>query len=238
MEEQPSVFKIFEDIGGKFHIPEDDFRQKSAAIRNFVFDWDGVFTDGRKMHGGQSSFSEIDSMGLNLLRFGWYLLTGDVPFFAIITGLNNATAIEFARREHFDTIFMGFMNKKLAFDYLQDNYPVTAESTAYFFDDVLDLCVCAEAGMRLMMQRRMNPGFNGYVEKHQLADYSASVSGGHNGLRECSELLLMTTGIFEEAMDHRTSFSQAYVQYWEMRQRIQPRSFVSENGQVKEISLH
>ena len=68
-----SVLKIFEDNGGKFHTPEKQFIEILGTIKAFVFDWDGVFTNGEKDHELQSRFNEVDSIGTNLLRFAFYL---------------------------------------------------------------------------------------------------------------------------------------------------------------------
>ena len=47
-------------------------QQKLQQVKAFIFDWDGVFNDGRKDIQGNSGFSEIDSMGINMMRFSYY----------------------------------------------------------------------------------------------------------------------------------------------------------------------
>lgn len=63
---------ILEDyFKGEFVINSTALRQKFRTIKAFVFDWDGVFNNGQKNIDGHSTFSEVDSMGVNLIRFRW-----------------------------------------------------------------------------------------------------------------------------------------------------------------------
>ena len=55
----------------------------------FVLDWDGVFNSGEKTSTTGSSFSEVDSMGLNLLRYAYYLVHGKMPVTLVISGEKN-----------------------------------------------------------------------------------------------------------------------------------------------------
>ena len=60
---------IFESEGGEFITPPFVLMEKLKNIKAIVFDWDGVFNEGVKGGGNHSGFSEIDSMGTNMLRF-------------------------------------------------------------------------------------------------------------------------------------------------------------------------
>ena len=68
-----SNLKVFENNGGKFLISEALLISNLSRIKAFIFDWDGVFTNGEKDHELQSRFNEVDSMGTNLLRFSFFL---------------------------------------------------------------------------------------------------------------------------------------------------------------------
>jgi 3-deoxy-D-manno-octulosonate 8-phosphate phosphatase (KDO 8-P phosphatase) len=63
----------FINLGGTFLTPPSRIKSSLANIKAFVLDWDGVFNDGRKTSETDSTFSEIDSMGINLLRFDYWL---------------------------------------------------------------------------------------------------------------------------------------------------------------------
>ena len=88
----------FSALGGTFVTPAERIAERAAACRAVVFDWDGVFNSGAKGEGASSSFSEADSMGINLLRYGLWRARGRLPVAAVITGERNETAIRFATR--------------------------------------------------------------------------------------------------------------------------------------------
>ena len=67
------IAKLYRDLGGMFVCSPEELKQKLMNVKAFVFDWDGVFNNGQKQSSGGSHFSEVDSMGLNLLRFSHYL---------------------------------------------------------------------------------------------------------------------------------------------------------------------
>ena len=104
----------FVKLGGTFLTPAKRINSSLADIKAFVFDWDGVFNDGRKTSETDSTFSEIDSMGINLLRFDYWLRNRQIPRIFIITGMKNQAATEFSKREHFDGIFLNVKNKREA----------------------------------------------------------------------------------------------------------------------------
>jgi len=96
---------IFTELGGTFSRPFAEFKDRLSKIKAYIFDWDGVFNDGVKTVQGGSPFSEIDSMGTNMLRFGHWMKTGELPFVAVITGEENPTAQYLAQREHFHSVY-------------------------------------------------------------------------------------------------------------------------------------
>src|SRR4051812_22453306 len=122
---------IFTELGGRFCRPFAEFKDRLSKIKAYVFDWDGVFNDGVKPDSnraaqGGSPFSEIDSMGTNMLRFGHWMATGELPFVAIITGEENPTAQYLAQREHFHAVYFKSANKLIAFEhFLRENHLYT-----------------------------------------------------------------------------------------------------------------
>ncbi|MGA0248220.1 MAG: hypothetical protein ACO3NV_06300, partial [Schleiferiaceae bacterium] len=118
-----------------------------------ILDWDGVFHDGRKGSDGGSSFSELDSMGLNLLRFGHYLQTGQILPVAIVTGERNETAEAFARREHLHVFGFYAKEKTRAIEPLEAAWGSKAATWGFVFDDILDFGLAARVGLRAMVYR-------------------------------------------------------------------------------------
>jgi len=214
--------KPFVQAGGKLLVSEDTLRSLLKSVKAFVFDWDGVFNMGIKSPHLPSPFSEPDSMGVNLLRYG-YWLTHDqtLPFTAIITGATNETAQYFAQREHFHAIYYGYKNKREAWDHFCKKFELAPEEIAFVFDDVLDVSVAKMSGLRFLVKRRGNPLFNDFVQEKQLCEYMTAHNGGTYAVREICELLLATYGIYEQVLDSRIGFDLPYQQYWKARNAIE-----------------
>jgi 3-deoxy-D-manno-octulosonate 8-phosphate phosphatase (KDO 8-P phosphatase) len=207
----------FAASGGLFVSPMLQMAQKAKDVNTLIFDWDGVFHEGQKDSAGSSRFSEVDSMGVNMLRFGLFLQNGVLPFTAILTGENNPTAQAFAKREHFDLMVYQAKDKKSVFERLAISENLHAQQAAFFFDDILDLGLAREVGVRFYLLRKANPMLNQYVFQHKMADYASGSSGGQHGLRECCEVMLAAMKQFQATLEHRAQMSPVYLDYWEQR---------------------
>ena len=213
-------------FAGSFYTPEEELIAKLGQVKAWVFDWDGVFHSGQKDSQGNSSFSEVDSMGLNLLRYGTYLQNGAMPLSIILTGMNNPTAAYFAEREHFDALFMGFRDKSHALNYICEQHQLAPYEVGFVFDDVLDFNVAKEVGVRFAVPHSAAPMTHDFMAHNGLVDYACAHAGGHGALREMAELSLVLMGQFDTVVEDRTAFNQAYTNYWEARQAIATAQFV------------
>src|SRR4051812_17673617 len=106
------IENLFSVLGGRFITPITEMQNKLERIKAFVFDWDGVFNNGQKTSTGGSAFSEVDSMGTNLLRFSWFLKNGSLPYAAVLSGEKNETAFYFSEREGFHASFFKVPHKQ------------------------------------------------------------------------------------------------------------------------------
>jgi len=88
---------VFSRLGGTFVTPIGTLIERMGTIRGFVSDWDGVFNQGAKGEGAESTYSEPDSMGINLLRYALWREHGELPIAALITGAENPSARSRAR---------------------------------------------------------------------------------------------------------------------------------------------
>ncbi len=232
-----SNLKAFENNGGKFLISESLFTSKLNSIKAFVFDWDGVFTNGEKDHELQSRFNEVDSMGTNMLRFSFFLKHNKLPIAAIISGENNKAAFTFTTRECFNANYFKVANKTDATKHLCETFGIAANEIAYVFDDVLDLSIAKECGLRIFIQRRANPLFNEYVTKNKLADYVTFSESGNFAVRESCELLMGTYNLYNEAITQRTNYSENYARYIELRRATKVKHHTISEGKITEISV-
>ncbi|GAB3567395.1 hypothetical protein GCM10027578_18210 [Spirosoma luteolum] len=215
--------QTFTALGGQFITPVDVLTDKLRHIRAVVFDWDGVFNDGVKTEAGSSSFSEVDSMGTNLLRFGFWLHHGGrLPLMAVITGVTNTLADTLVGREHFHACYSQAKHKIDVLHHLLEQHQLQPHEVAFFFDDALDLSVAEVAGVRVMVRRRANPLLIDYVVRHGLVDYVTGAESGQWAVREGCEVLLGLLGQFDTVMAERLRYRPVYDQYYRQRQAITP----------------
>lgn len=214
-----------ERAGGECVVAPADLEQRLKRTRAFVFDWDGVFNTGAKTADGGSTFDEADAMGTNLLRFGYWLEYGELPFTAIITGEENPGAIQLVEREHFNAIYFRTRHKTAALNHIHEHLGIDRATIAYGFDDVLDLPIAEACGLRLMVARDASALFTDYVKKNNLCDYVTGQPGGRHAVREMCELLLGLAGQFDEVIRKRGEFEPHYRRYLEARNSVQPKRF-------------
>jgi 3-deoxy-D-manno-octulosonate 8-phosphate phosphatase (KDO 8-P phosphatase) len=216
------LIHLFEELGGEFVSPSSLFAKKWSKIKAFVFDWDGVFNTGIKGHEVTSHFTEADSMGVNMLRFSFWLKNDQKQAITgIITGQNNQSALHFAQREHFNIVYMGKANKAEAFSDMCTRLDLKPEEVMYVFDDVLDLPVAEKAGLRMMINRYSSPLFYHHVKSEKLADYITFNEGGENAVREVCELLIGANDNYSDVMKKRSAFSGDYESYLNERNKIE-----------------
>ncbi len=224
-----------EQTGGKFVLPPVSLSNRLQSTHAFVFDWDGVFNNGFKQGEAGSGFSEADSMGTNLLRFGYWLTYGQLPFFAIVTGERNPAAIALAEREHFDAIYFKTRNKLAALDHLQQQFKLKTEHIAYAFDDVLDIPIARSCGLRFLVSRKASPLFEKYIKDKHMCDYITGQSGDSHAVREICELVLELTGQFEQAVTLRSTFASKYTEYLELRNsgKTEKYTYLEDKGKIE-----
>jgi 3-deoxy-D-manno-octulosonate 8-phosphate phosphatase (KDO 8-P phosphatase) len=156
---------------GEFISSPTTLKQKLKQVKAFVFDWDGVFNDGRKNFEGHSGFSETDSMGVNMMRFSYFLQHKQLPVTAIITGENNQLAFSFAKRENLHLVYYKAANKENALMHLCEQHRISPADILFVFDDVLDFSVAKLAGVRFMIGRNANPLLHEFAAERRLVDY-------------------------------------------------------------------
>lgn len=219
----PSERDPFVELGTELLYPREDLTARLQRIRAVLFDWDGVFNDGWKDADGGSPFSEVGSMGVNMLRFGLWLQNGEkLPFAGIITGQHNAHAERFAQREKLHGLYMGFIDKREAFDAFLLKHGLKDEEVAFFFDDAIDLAVAARCGLRILMRGQASGFFVKHVVTRESADVITALSGGQNGLREATDGLLTLMDRYGEVIDNRAAYSGIYQRYLAQRQAVAP----------------
>lgn len=200
---------IFTSNGGKFIISPTRLKEKLVGVKAILFDWDGVFNSGEK-GALPSSFNEVDSMGINMLRFGYFMMLGRIPFTAIVTGETNQAGFKWAKRERFDDVFFQVKNKVDLLPILKKEHGIEPDELLFVFDDILDLSLAKEAGVRFLVNRKANPLFNAFCVKNNLCDYLTFSDGKANAIREITEVALDGIGKFESTMEERMQYDGIY----------------------------
>ncbi len=229
------VSRFFAEQGGVFVIAPDELADKLKTVQALIFDWDGVFNDGSKGNDRNSPFSEADSMGTNMLRYGLWLQNRRMPVAVVITGEQNSMAVNFAEREHFNAIFAGIGDKGMAVDHICSEYKLAPQALACIFDDINDLAMAKRCGVRCLVHRPASPLFKQYVRDGGYCDYITAQNTGRNAVREIAELFLGLCGLFAKAVDSRVAVDQAYRDYLERRQKIATRSYGQVDNEVVEM---
>lgn len=223
-----------EHFNGQFITLPDAFKLKLNNISAIVADWDGVFNDGTKSAEKGSGFGEPDSLGLNMFRFAYWLETQTILPIAIITGKPNESAKMLAKREKFNGLYFGTKDKKSALDHFTEANQLHFANTAIFFDDIIDVSMLKDAGLRFMVNRPGPKAFEEYIVKNHLADYITSTFGGQNAVREIAELLLVMNGNFERVIDERTRYSDAFKTYMDKRNQVKQIIYKWDDGRFTE----
>lgn len=214
---------------GNFVVSEADVANRLNKAKAFIFDWDGVFNNGFKTGQAGSGFSEVDSMGTNLLRFSHFLKTKHLPLTAIISGEKNESAQFFASREHFNLSFYKIAHKIDALNYICDHKGIKPEEVVYFFDDVLDLSIAKVCGLRILISKQSTSLFTEYCKKNNLVDYNTANSGGDHGVRESCEMLMAVNGTFDEVIKQRTELSELYKDYIRQRNNVDTQIYTKDS---------
>ncbi len=213
----------FRELGGTFLTDITTLSKRLDVIRALVFDWDGVFNEGAKRQGADSGFSEADSMGTNMFRYGLWRRDGALPITAIITGQPNATAESFAKREHFHAFYSGVENKGDMIGRFCATYGLERDQIACVFDDINDLGMAAECGARFLVRRRSSPMLEEYVARNGCCDYITAAEAGRYSVREIAELALGVMGAFDAVVRSRSAHDDDYQRYFSARQAVETR---------------
>jgi 3-deoxy-D-manno-octulosonate 8-phosphate phosphatase (KDO 8-P phosphatase) len=224
---------IFTELGGIFCRPFAEIQSRLKTIKAFIFDWDGVFNNGMKSAVGGSPFSEVDAMGTNMLRFGYFLKNKSMPKVAILTGEENPAAAFLGNRECFHGIYFKSTDKRLAFEHFLSAHHLKGEEVAFVFDDVLDLAVAEKCGLRFQVKHEGAPLLQQYTKDKNIADYITATET--HAVREVCELMLGIYGNYKDAIFHRSQFDSAYQEYLKARNQVKPTTWVTKDGKVEVI---
>lgn len=224
----------FVDIGGHFLTSAFDLREKMENMKAIVFDWDGVFNDGRKDITGSSNYSVIDTAGVDLLRLGYFLANKAMLKIAVMSDTDNLLCLQLAKKEHYDNVYLNVEDKEEALRHFCNKHDIDVDEIIFVYDDVSDLKVTEHVGIRLAVGRLSSPLFVEYLERHHLADYISTCQGNEHAVRELSELLLALIDQHFNVIDHKDQHRESRLDYLNRKALIE----TSTNKTAGELKLN
>ncbi|MEL6711306.1 MAG: HAD hydrolase family protein [Pseudomonadota bacterium] len=158
--------------------------QKAVTITHFIFDIDGVMTDGRLFFNEQGevvkSFHVRDGLGLQLLqRVGIRVAVISGRKSPIVTNRLNALGIH--------EIYQGVADKGDAYNNFKQQHQLQNQHIAYMGDDLIDLPVLCQAGLAISVA-------DAHEQVRRQAHWCTSNPGGQGAVREACEWLLQIQG--------------------------------------------
>lgn len=163
---------------------ENNYKEGLKNISTFVFDVDGVLTDGKILITNEGellrSFDTKDGYAMKCALVQGYKI-------AIITGGRNQGVEERFKELGVYDIYMGAHHKLDAFQDLLDNYDLDPETILYIGDDVPDIPVMEKVGLGCCPADAVS-------DVKAMADYVSHKNGGEGCVRELIEQVLRVQG--------------------------------------------
>ncbi len=163
---------------------------RAAKVKLFIFDVDGVLTDGSLHYGADGeafkTFNVQDGLGIKLLQESG-VLTG------IISARRSPQVTARAKDLGIEFVHQGGHDKLTPFRALLAQLELTEEQVAFIGDDVVDLPLLSRAGFAVSVP-------NGRAEVQGRAHYVTQHAGGHGAVREICEFVLRAQGNYDRIM--------------------------------------
>ena len=161
-----------------------NYKQLLPKIKTFIFDVDGVLTDGKILiHSDGELLRSFDTKDGYAIKCA--LLKGFK--IAIITGGRNKAVRELFKELGVFDIYLGAHHKLDAYQDLMDNYDLKAEEILYIGDDIPDIPVMEKVGLGCCPS-------DAVPDVKARADYISHKKGGEGCVRELIEQVLRVQG--------------------------------------------
>ncbi|MCB0401304.1 MAG: HAD hydrolase-like protein [Flavobacteriales bacterium] len=161
-----------------------NFKELLPKINTFVFDIDGVLSDGSILvteNGGQlRTMSTRDGVAITMaLKKGYNM--------AIISGGNDQSVIHRLKYLGIQDIFIGVKDKIAVLNAYFADKGVAAENVLYMGDDIPDYHAMLACGVKTCPK-------NAVIEIKNIADYISDKDGGQGCVRDIIEQVMRCNG--------------------------------------------
>ena len=159
---------------------EKSYKEYLKHITTFIFDVDGVLTDGRVTIDGNGEL--LRTMNV---KDGYALKTALLQGFniCIISGGTNTGVKDRLSALGIDSIFLGAHHKLAPFHQYIEKHQIKKENILYMGDDIPDIPVMKEVGLPTCPQ-------NAVAEVREIASYISFKEGGDGCVRDVIEQVL------------------------------------------------
>lgn len=159
-------------------------KEKMEKLKLFIFDIDGVLTDGRLYYSSLGEelkvFNVKDGIGIMLLKKENFKVV-------FLTGRTGDAIKKRAKDLKVDLLKENVKEKEKVMEDIIKKFGLTKEETFFMTDDIVDLNACSMAGFVATPQ-------DGAEEVKKIADYVTEKKGGEGAVREIIELILKAKG--------------------------------------------
>ena len=162
-----------------------ELRYIAKNIKLFAFDVDGVMTDGSLSFSEDGkeikTYNAKDGLGVVMLSKAGLITS-------IITARDNNTVKLRAEILNIKELYMGQKNKTQALNELIKKYNLKPSEIAYMGDDLPDLCVLREVGLKCCPNDAVS-------EVKEICNFISNYGGGKGAVRELCDFLLSAKNI-------------------------------------------
>ena len=152
----------------------------AEKIKLVAFDVDGVLTDGSLtfLEDGREikTYNAKDGLGVVMLSKAGLITS-------IITARNNNVVKLRAEQIDIKELYMGQKNKVVALNELAKKYNLELNEIAYMGDDLPDICVLREVGLKCCPKDAVK-------QVRDVCNYISSYDGGKGAVRELCDFIL------------------------------------------------
>ena len=166
-------------------------QEKAKKIKAFIFDVDGVLTDGGIIYDGTGNefkrFNAKDGLIIKALMQNGFIV-------GAITGRKSEAVARRLTELTLDFQYHGAKNKNIHYKAIKEKYQITDEQIAYIGDDLNDLVILTQCGLSATPADAMP-----YM--HQKVDFSCQRKGGTGAVREFADFILEAQGKLKIIID-------------------------------------
>ena len=166
-------------------------KDKASKIKLFIFDIDGVMTDGKIIYtdsGEEIKFFDVkDGHGIKIMQRAGIEA-------AFITARNSKVVQVRAEDLGIEYVYQGNLDKLEAFDDLMAKTGLNPDEVAYIGDDIIDLPILKRVGVSFAVG-------DAVAEVKDIVDVVTEKNGGHGAVREAIEAILKGADLWNSATD-------------------------------------